>query len=360
MSFFLGAVTGLATNLDKGLQDSLQKTDERIEKASLRVSEERRLERKKLREQDSAIEEVLSGIGSFIDSSKLPEGVTVEDAAAAIFANQAGGSISRGTTLVSALTESQIKGRNPDLVLDKVKATGMSPSDIRKQFLTFPELTTPTTVMGSGFLKKKDLTADIMAAVDEPALPTAPTDKADFGMAKFDLTKTSQAVAAKKADELTDLQIRGAKQTLAKTAKEIAEQGGLTASEQRVHMNDALKTAANLKEVPIVDGEVVFHTTAEKFQNNKDAVAYALQGITQYFNDTRTMQKTSARNSIKGFISTNGGYLSSSGRAAIKNGDFNPEGMDVGKIYSYKTERGENVNGLWLGNEMLPITGIVR
>lgn len=360
MSFFLGAVEGISRNLDKGLQNSLKKTEERIEKASLREDLDRKEKRKALREQEQAVEEVLDGIAGFIDKTKLPNGVTVHDAAAAIFANQAGGSVTRGTTLVSALTESELKGRSPDLILDQVKATGMSPSDINKQFLTFPDLTPSTPVMGAGFLKKKDLTADIMAAVDEPALPTAPTDRADFGMARFDLTKTSQAIAAKQAEELTDLEIQTARLTLQKTAKEIAEQGGLTASEQRVHMNIALKTAANLKEVPIVDGEVVFHTSAEKFQNNKDAVAYALQGITQYFNDTGTMQKTSAKNSVKGFISTNGGYLSSSGRASIKDGNFNPEGMDVGKIYSYKTKSGQNINGLWLGNEMLPITGIVR
>jgi hypothetical protein len=236
----------------------------------------------------------------------------------------------------------------------------MSPSDIRKQFLTFPDLTATAPVMGAGFLKRKDLTQDIMATVDEPALPTAPTEQADFGMARFDLSKTAMAEAAAKERELTDLQIQNARVNLSKTTKEIAEQGGLSEVEQRIHIKDALKAAASLKNVPIEDGEVVFHTSVEKFQNNKDAVSYALQGITEYFIDSGTMQKTSAKNSVKGFISANGGYLSSSGRASIKDGNFNPEGMEIGKIYSYKNENGQNLNGLWLGNEMLPITGIAR
>jgi hypothetical protein len=359
MSFFLGAVEGLSRNLDKGLQNSLKKTEERIEKASLRESLDRKEKRKNLREQEQAVEEVLDGIAGFIDKTKLPNGVTVYDAAAAIFANQAGGSVARGSTLVSALTESELKGRSPDLILDQVKATGMSPSDINKQFLTFPDLTPSTPVMGAGFLKKKDLTADIMAAVDEPALPTAPTDTADFGMARFDLTKTSQAIAAKQAEESGDVALQQARLTLEKTQKEIAEMGGLGETAQRLYLKNALKTAANLKDVPLVDGEVVFHTSAEKFQNNKDAVAFALQGATQYFIDTGTMGKTSGKNSILGFISTNGGYLSTSGQAAIKDGNFDPDGMEVGKIYSYKFG-GQNMNGLWIGNEMIPVTGIAR
>ena len=358
MSFFLGTVEGIARNLDKGLQDSLAKTDERIEKAALRESLDRKEKRQKLREQEDAIEEVLKGIAGFVDASKLPAGVTVEDAAAAIFANQAGGSISRGTTLVNALTESQLKGRDPGLILDKVKATGMSPNDITKQFLTFPDLTPTAPVMGSGFLKKKDLTADIMAAVDEPALPTAPTEKADFGMARFDLTQTSQAIAARKADELTDLQIQTAKQNLAKGSKEIAEMGGLDEVTQRYYLKDVLNKAGQRKGFALdATGEnVVFQTTPEKLQASKNAFSEALEAATNYFNDTGTTNKTSGKNSLLGFVSSNLPFASSSGSATFKDGKFDPSGMTVGKIYSYKVG-GQNMNGLWLGDEFLPITG---
>ena len=357
MAFFLGALTGLATNLDKGLQDSLEKTDERIEKAALRVGMERKEERKKLREQEAAIEEVLGGISGFIDTSKLPEGVTAYDAAAAIFANQAGGSISRATTLVNALTESQLKGRDPGLVLNKVKASGMSPNDIRKQFLTFPDLTDTAPVMGAGFLKRKDLTQDIMATVDEPALPTAPTQKADFGTAKFDLSKTSQAVEAKKAEELTDLEIENAKLTLAKTKKQIAEEGGLTESEQRYYLKDVLSKAAARYEFDVnVDGSVNFKTTGDKLQDSYAAFDEALVAATNYFNDTGTTQKTSGKNAILGFVSANSPFARSSGDAAFRDGAFDANGMTAGKIYSYKVGN-QNMNGLWLGNEMLPITG---
>lgn len=358
MSFFLGAVTGLATNLDKGLQDSLQKTDERIEKASLRIGEERRLERKKLREQEDALEEVLSGIGSFVDASKLPEGVTVEDAAAAIFANQAGGSLSRGTTLVSALSESQLKGRDPALVLDKVKATGMSPSDIRKQFLDFPELTTPAPVMGSGFLKKKNLTDDIMAAVDEPALPTAPTERADFGMAQFDLSKTAMAEAAVQEKELNDIQIRNAQLTLQKTEKEIAEMGGLDESTRRYYLKDVLNKAGQRKgfSLDVTGTNVVFQTTPEKLQAAKDAFSEALEIATNYFKSTGTTATTAGKNSLLGFVSANSPFAASTGPAAFKDGKFDPGGMTTGKIYSYKVG-GQNMNGLWLGDDFLPIAG---
>lgn len=358
MAFFLGALTGLATNLDKGLQDSLEKTDERIEKAALRVGMERKEERKKLREQEAAIEEVLGGISGFIDTSKLPEGVTAYDAAAAIFANQAGGSISRATTLVNALTESQLKGRDPGLILDNVKASGMSPSDIRKQFLTFPDLTATAPVMGAGFLKRKDLTQDIMAAVDEPALPTAPTEKADFGTAKFDLSKTSQAISAKKAEKLTDLEIQNAELTLAKTKKEIAEQGGLDEVTQRYYLKDVLNKAGQRQGFSLdATGEnVMFQTTPEKLQASKNAFSEALEAATNYFNDTGTLNKTSGKNSILGFVSANLPFASSSGDAVLKDGNFDPSGMTIGKIYSYKIG-GQNMNGLWLGNEMLTITG---
>lgn len=358
MSFFLGAVGGISRNLDKGLQNSLKKTEERIEKASLREDLDRKEKRKTLREQEQAVEEVLDGIAGFIDKTKLPNGVTVYDAAAAIFANQAGGSVTRGTTLVNALTESELKGRSPDLVLNQVKATGMSPSDINKQFLTFPDLTPSTPVMGAGFLKKKDLTADIMAAVDEPALPTAPTDRADFGMARFDLTKTSQAIAAKQSEELTDLQIQTARLNLDKTAKEIAERGGLDEVTQRYYLKDVLNKAGQRKGFALdATGEnVVFQTTPEKLQASINAFSEALEAATNYFNDTGTTNKTSGKNSLLGFVSSNLPFASSSGSATFKDGKFDPSGMTVGKIYSYKVG-GQNMNGLWLGDEFLPITG---
>lgn len=355
--FLLGTVTGISTNLDKGLQDSLKKTDERIEKAALRTDVERREGRKKLREQEEAIDEVLKGIAGFINAEDLPAGVTVEDAAAAIFSNQAGGSVSRGTTLVNALTESQLKGRDPGLVLDNVKATGMSPNDITKQFLTFPDLTPTAPVMGSGFLKKKDLTSDIMAAVEEPALPTAPTERADFGMARFDLTKTSQAVAAKQAEELTSLQIQTAKLTLDKTAKEIAEMGGLDETTQRFYLKDVLAKAGSRNALPLDnDGNVQFQTTGEKLENSFKAFSEALEAATNYFNATGTTGKTSGKNSLLGFVSANLPFARSSGAAAFKDGKFDPAGMTVGKIYSYKAG-GQNMNGLWLGDEFLPIIG---
>ena len=355
--FLLGTVTGISTRLDEGLQDSLKKTDERIEKAALRTDVERREGRKKLREQEEAIDEVLKGIAGFINVEDLPPGVTVEDAAAAIFSNQAGGSVSRGTTLVNALTESQLKGRDPGLILDKVKATGMSPNDITKQFLTFPDLTPTAPVMGSGFLKKKDLTSDIMAAVEEPALPTAPTERADFGMGRFDLTKTSQAVAAKQAEELTSLQIQTAKLTLDKTAKEIAEMGGLDEVTQRYYLKDVLAKAGLRKGFALDNNDnVIFKTTPEKLQASKDAFSEALEAATNYFNDTGTTNKTSGKNSLLGFVSANLPFASSTGSATFKDGKFDPSGMTIGKIYSYKVG-GQNMNGLWLGDEFLPITG---
>jgi len=360
--FLLGTVTGISTNLDKGLQDSLKKTDERIEKAALRTDTERRENRKKLREQEEAIDEILKGIAGFINAEDLPAGVTVEDAAAAIFSNQAGGSVSRGTTLVNALTESQLKGRDPGLVLDNVKATGMSPNDITKQFLTFPDLTPTAPVMGSGFLKKKDLTSDIMAAVEEPALPTAPTERADFGMARFDLTKTSQAVAAKQTEELTDLQIKAARLNLSKTEREIAEMGGLDEVSQRLYLKEVLAKAGLRRGFALDSNDnVIFKTTPEKLQDSLDAFSEALEAATNYFNDTKTTATTTGKNSLLGFVSANLPFARSSGGAKFKEVSpatyvFDPEAMDAGKIYSYKID-GNNVNGLWLGNEMLLITG---
>ena len=356
--FVLGTVEGVSTELTKGLQNSLDKTDERLERGAERLSKQRRENRKDLREQDRQISDILDQISGFIDKEKLPDGVSVYDAAASIFANQAGGSITRGTTLIKALTESELKNRSPSMVLDQVISTGMSPSDIRKQFLTFPDVTPVDDVMGAGFLKKVNLKDDILAATDEPALPAKPTDVVDFGEARFDLSRTSQAIAAQQQEELTAAQIEQAKTTIAMDKKKIADMGGLDLTSQRYYLKNTLKSEGRLKGFDTDDdGNIIFKTTPDKLKDSQDAFAEALRKATNYFKDTGTLATTSGRNSLLGFVSENSAFARSSGKAAIKDGTFDGSQMDIGKIYSYKVG-GQNMNGFWTGSEMITISGM--
>tara|TARA_R100000315_G_C5232004_1_gene143028 strand:+ start:533 stop:1639 length:1107 start_codon:yes stop_codon:yes gene_type:complete len=356
--FVLGTVEGVSTELTKGLQNSLDKTDQRLERSAERLSKQRRENRKDLREQDRQISDILDQISGFIDKDKLPEGVSVYDAAASIFANQAGGSITRGTTLINALTESELKGRSPGMVLDKVVSTNMSPSDVRKQFLTFPDVTPVDDVMGAGFLKKVNLKDDILAATDEPPLPARPTDVVDFGEARFDLSKTSQAFAAGQQEELTDLQIQQAKITIAMDKKKIADMGGLDLTSQRYYLKNTLKSEGRLKGFETDEaGNIIFKTTGKQFEDSQDAFAEALRKATNYFKDTGTLATTSGRNSLLGFVSENSAFARSSGKAAIKDGNFDGSQMEIGRIYSYKVG-GQNMNGFWTGSEMITISGM--
>ena len=356
--FVLGTVEGVSTELTKVIQNSLDKTDQRLERSAERLSKQRRENRKDLREQDKQISDILDQISGFIDKEKLPDGVSVYDAAASIFANQAGGSITRGTTLINALTESELKGRSPGMVLDKVVSTNMSPSDVRKQFLTFPDVTPVDDVMGAGFLKKVNLKDDILAATDEPPLPARPTDVVDFGEARFDLSKTSQAIAAGQQEELTDLQIQQAKINLDMDKKKIAEMGGLDAVTQRYYLKDVLAKAGTRKGFALdTDGNVIFETTADKLESAKDAFSEALILATNYFKDTGTLVTKSGKDALLGFVSANSPFARSSGKAAIKDGTFDASQMDIGRIYSYKVG-GQNMNGFWTGSEMITISGM--
>ena len=121
----------------------------------------------------------------------------------------------------------------------------MSPNDITKQFLTFPELTTTAPVMGSGFLKKKDLyvrycTGLLLANLHCQMLLLKRQTSVWLGLTSL---KHLKLLKQNKQTNLPICKFNTAKLALDKTAKEIAEMGGLDEVTQRFYLKDVLAKA---------------------------------------------------------------------------------------------------------------------
>ena len=356
MGFGTGLVAGLASGFEKVVeknQDSIRDSMSRAEKYMYeRYSQEEAAEREKIEKAEEAVKR----LAKYVDVENLPEGVRPEDVASAWFV-KSGGSISEAEKMADRLSdaESYLGADAAKLTFAKARNTGMTVREMVKSTIRPPDLDYirgPQKTMKSLF-GEVDITAE---AQKRAGVPTDMQTRTAFDTEGFEGLGTKgkfyDVTEYKTKREKDELAIQQAKITLQKGQKEIAEMGGLDETVGRYYLKDTLKNALGKEAIgwDEVNDVVDFKTSKENVQGMYKATSNAIEAASKYFLDTGTLNKTSGKNQLIGFASSNSPYIKPVGAGVDAKG--NPlETNEVGKVYAYSVG-GKDRSGIWLGNDM--------
>jgi len=364
----MGFGTGLATGLASGFKEVVNKVDDRIYDSMTRA--ERYIqtrwdqEEASSREKEEKAEEAVKRLTKYVDVENLPEGVRAEDVAAAWFV-KSGGSISEAEKMADRLSdaESFLGADAAKLTFAKARNTGMTVREMVKSTIRPPDMDFirgPQKTM-KGLFGEVDITAE---ALKRAGVPKDEQTRKAFDTEGFEGLGTTgkfydvtEYQTKTKKDELA---IQQAKITLRKGEKEIAEMGGLDETAGRYFLKDTLKNALGKEAIgwDEVNDVVDFKTSKENVEGMYKGTSNAIEAASKYFLDTGTLNKTSGKNQLIGFASSNSPYIKPVGAGVDAKG--NPlETNEVGKVYAYSVG-GKDRSGIWLGNDMgfLTIPGL--
>jgi len=138
--------------------------------------------------------------------------------------------------------------------------------------------------------------------------------------------------------------------------KEIANMGGLTKAESRTYWKDSVSEAIKLAKLPInaATGEFDLSTAPEKLQEAKDAYGDALTDTIRYFKDTGTLNTADGQNQLKSFarnpfIDINRDAAGKAFTPLTKDGGFDYDKMELGKVYGVGTPTGDTAKYIFAG-----------
>jgi len=364
MGFGTGLVAGLASGFEKVVernQDSIRDSMSRAEKYMYeRYSQEQAAEREKIEKAEEAVKR----LAKYVDVENLPEGVRAEDVASAWFV-KSGGSISEAEKMADRLSDaaSYMGDEAAKLTFAKARNTGMTVREMVKSTIRPPDLDYirgPQKTM-RGLFGEVDITAE---ALKRAGVPTDVQTRTAFDTEGFEGLGTKgkfyDVTEYKTKREKDELAIQQAKITLQKSQKEIAEMGGLDETAGRYYLKDTLKNALGKEKIgwDEVNDVVDFKDSKENVQGMYKGTSNAIEAASKYFLSTGTVNKTSGKNQLIGFASSNAPFIKPVGAGVDAKG--NPlETNEVGKVYAYSVG-GKDRSGIWLGNDMgfLTIPGL--
>ena len=364
----MGFGTGLAAGLAGGFERVLNKVDDRITDSMSRAEkymyERYGQEQAAERQKTDKAEEAVKRLAKYVDVENLPEGVRAEDVASAWFV-KSGGSISEAEKMADRLSDaaSYMGNDAAKLTFAKARNTGMTVREMVKSTIRPPDLDYirgPQKTM-KGVFGEVDITAE---AQKRAGVPTDQQTRTAFDMTGFEgigakgkFYDVTEYETKRQKDELA---LKQAKITLQESEKEIAEMGGLDETTGRYYLRDTLKNALGKQAIgwDEVNDVADFKTSKENVQGMYKGTSNAIEAASKYFLDTGTLNKTSGKNQLIGFASSNSPYIKPAGAGVDAKG-IPLETNEIGKVYAYSVG-GKDRSGIWLGNDMgfLTIPGL--
>jgi len=364
----MGFGTGLVAGLAGGFERVLNKVDDRITDSMSRAEkymyERYGQEQAAERQKTDKAEEAVKRLAKYVDVENLPEGVRAEDVASAWFV-KSGGSISEAEKMADRLSDaaSYMGNDAAKLTFAKARNTGMTVREMVKSTIRPPDLDYirgPQKTM-KGVFGEVDITAE---AQKRAGVPTDQQTRTAFDMTGFEgigakgkFYDVTEYETKRQKDELA---LKQAKITLQESEKEIAEMGGLDETTGRYYLRDTLKNALGKQAIgwDEVNDVADFKTSKENVQGMYKGTSNAIEAASKYFLDTGTLNKTSGKNQLIGFASSNSPYIKPAGAGVDAKG-IPLETNEIGKVYAYSVG-GKDRSGIWLGNDMgfLTIPGL--
>jgi len=335
-NFATGFVKGLAESVDERLKDDMQRTFDRVDRASDYHIRRRAEDEDRYKQEMKEVEGVLNELASFTDGDY--------DKAAQLY-KHGGGTVAGGQRLVTTLTTAreQDKDFNPSTLITYAEnqTGGYSVGDYVDTFVNRPEQFSAAKLpkdarQGVGLYQmfKPDVGSQIAKQVREvfPDADRGEKPTIDISTAQIDYGKLPTAMLYGKSQEELDLQIKNANLRNQQLEAEIAAIGKMTGSNFDMYFTDALKSSmgqAGHTWDPVA-GQFVLDTSKDAYEKAYNAHEFALQKSVRRAADTGALSLPDVRNAI---------YSSAVQSLPYYQGKFAPEPFDpetaiVGKIYA--------------------------
>jgi hypothetical protein len=336
-NFATGFVKGLAESVDERLKDDMERTFDRVDRASDYHIRRRAEEEDRYNQELKEVENVLNELASFTNGDI--------NKAAQLY-KHGGGTVAGGQNLVQTLSTSRAElgsDFNTDTLVSYAEnqTGGYSVGDYLDTFVNRPEEFAAAKLpedarQGVGLYKffKPDVSSQIEQQVREvfPEADRGEKPTIEVGTATIDYSKLPTAVEYKAKKEQLRLQTENALLRNRELEAQIEALGKMTGNDFESYFNDSLKSTMGQAghEWNPLTGQFQLSTAKNAYETAYESHEYALEKSVQRAVETGAISLPDVRNAVYSSAVQSLPYYK--GKFAVQ--PFDPETAEIGKIYA--------------------------